>query len=124
MGDGAKSIVRAIEHMMKKVLRFLFGSIIADIFMLIGVVLLGLTLYFGVNPVEATVVHPLIRGTWFHMLLLVTTMPPLVVLLFAGDSIVGLVLMFFVQLCVFSVLGRILAFLFSFVVQHKSDNSS
>ncbi len=63
--------------------------------MLIGVVLLSLTLYFGVNPVEATVVHPLIRGTWFHMLLLVTTMPPLVVLLFAGDSIVGLVVMFF-----------------------------
>ncbi len=108
---------------MKKVLRFLFGSITADIFMLIGVVLLGLTLYFGVNPVEATVVHPLIRGTWFHMLLLVTTMPPLVVLLFAGDSIVGLVLMFFVQLCVFSALGRILAFLFSFVGRHKSNKS-
>lgn len=110
--------------MMKKVLLFLFGSVTADIFMLIGVVLLSLTLYFGVNPVEATVVHPFIRGTWFHMLLLVTTMPALVVLMFAGDSIVGLVLMFFVQLCVFSTLGRILAFLFSFVAQHKSKNSS
>ena len=92
--------------------------------MLIGVVLLGLALYFGVNPVEASVVHPLVRGTWFHMVLLVTTMPALVVLMFAGDSIVGLALMFLVQLCVFWTLGRMLAFLFSFDSQHHSTNSS
>jgi len=110
--------------MTKKVLPFLFGSVTADVFMLIGAVLLGLALYFGVNPVEATVVHPLIRGTWFHMLLLVVTMPALVVLMFAGDSIVGLVLMFFVQLCVFWTLGRILVFLFSFAAQRRSKNSS
>ena len=92
--------------------------------MLIGVALLGLTLYFGVNPVEATVVHPSIRGTWFHMILLVTTMPALVVLMFGEGSIVGFVLAFFVQLCVFWTLGRIFSFLFSFVVQHKSNNSN
>lgn len=109
---------------MKKVLGFFFGSVTANILMLIGIVLLSLTLYFGVNPVEATVVHPLIRGTWFHMFLLVTTMPALVVLMFAGDSILGLVLMFFVQLCVFLALGRVLAFLFSFVAQQNGKNSS
>ena len=103
--------------MMKKVLRFLFGSIAADIGMFIGVVLLILTLYFGVNPVEATVVHPLIRGTWFHMLLLITTMPALLVLFIAGDMIAGFALMFFVQICVFWVLGRILTFLFSIFTQ-------
>ncbi len=99
---------------MKNVLRFIFGSVTADIFMLIGVVLLGLALYFGVNPVEASVVHTLIRGTWFHMLLLVATMPALVILIFAGDSIIFLVVMFVVQLCVFFALGRSFAFLFSF----------
>ena len=123
-GIQLSSPVGTIEDMMKKVLRFLFGSVTVDIFMLIGVVLLGLTLYFGVNPVEATVVHPLVRGTWFHMLLLVTTMPALVVLFLAGDMIVGFALMFFVQICVFWVFGRILAFLFSFVAQHKGKNSS
>jgi len=104
---------------MKKVLRFLFGSITVNISMFIGIALLILTLYFEVNPVEATVVHPLIRGTWFHMLLLITTMPALLVLFLTGDIISGFALMFFVQICVFWVLGRISAFLFSVFTQNK-----
>ena len=97
---------------MKNVLQFCFGNVTADISMFIGVVLLSLTLYFGVNPVEASVVDPLIRGTWFHMLLLVMTMPALIVWIFIGDSTVGLVVVFFVQLCTYMALGRFLDFLF------------
>ena len=108
---------------MKKVLQFLFDSITVDIFMFMGVVLLGLTLYFGVNPVEATVVDPLIRGTWLHMLLLITTMPALLVLFIAGDMIAGFALVFFVQICVFGVLGRILTFLFSVFTQKDNESS-
>ena len=92
-----------------------------DIFMFIGVVLLCLTLYFGVNPVEATVVDPLIRGTWFHMLLFITTMPALLVLFIAGDMIAGFVLMFFAQICVFWAFGRISLFLFSVFTQKDTE---
>lgn len=108
----------------KKVLRLLSGSITADIFMLIGGALLGLTLYFGVNPVEAMVVDPLIRGTWFHMLLLVTTMPALIIMMFVGDTWVAFVLMFIVQIVVFLLLGRGFAFVFSIVGRHKNKKSS
>ena len=109
---------------MKRVWRFLFGSVTADILMLIGVVLLGVSLHFRVNAVEVMVVDPSIRGTWFHMLLLITTMPALMVLLFAGYGIVAHVLAFFVQFCLFLALGRLLAFLLSIVVQQKSNKSS
>ena len=110
------------DHMMKKILFFLFGSVAANIFMIIGVLLLGLALYLGVNPAEASVVHPLVRGTWIHMFLLVTTIPALMALLIAGDGIVGLTLMVLIQICVFWTLGRIWALLFSSVAQHKSKN--
>ena len=106
---------------MKKVLRFLFGNITVDIFMLMGVFLLCLTLYFGVNPVEATVVDPMIRGTWFHMLLFITTIPALLVLFIAGDMIAGFALMFFVQICVFWTVGRIFVFLFAVFTQKDTE---
>jgi hypothetical protein len=106
---------------MKKVLRFLFGSITVDIFMFIGVVLLCLTLYFGVNPVEFTVVDPSIRGTWFHILLFITTIPALLVIFIAGDMIAGFALMFFIQICVFWMFGRILVFLFSVFTQKDTE---
>ena len=91
--------------MTKEILLFIFGSAAANIFMIIGVVLLGLTLYFGVNPADGSVVDPLVRGTWIHIFLFVTTMPALMILLIAGDGIVGFALKFFIQTCVFWTLG-------------------
>jgi len=42
---------------------------------LTGAILLALTLFFNVNPVEGSVVNDAIRGTPLHYVLLVTTMP-------------------------------------------------
>ena len=92
--------------------------------MIIGVALLGLTLYFGVNPAEYSVVDPLVRGTWIHMFLFVTTMPALMVLLVAGDGIVGYALMFFIQACVFWTLGKIWALLVSSITRPRKQNGS
>ena len=92
--------------------------------MIIGVLLLCLTLYFGVNPADASVVNPLVRGTWIHLILFVTTIPALTVLLVAGDGIVGFALMFFIQTCVFWTLGRVWALLFSAIAQQKKKNGN
>ncbi len=108
-----------IDHMMKKIFIFLFGNVVSNSFMIIGVLLLCLALYFEVNPVEASVVNPLIRGSWIHIFLFVTTMPALMVLLIAGDGIVSLALMFLIQMGVFWSMGRISALLFSFIGQRK-----
>lgn len=105
-------------------LMFIFGSAAANIFMIIGVALLGLTLYFGVNPAEYSVVDPLVRGTWIHIFLFVATMPALTVLLVAGDGIVGYALMFFIQACVFWTLGKLWALLFSSIAQLKKQNGN
>jgi hypothetical protein len=106
--------------MTKRILLFIFGSTATNIFMIIGVLLLGLTLNFGVNPADGSAVDPLVRGTWIHIFLYVTTMPALMVLLVAGDGIVGFALMFFIQICVFWTLGKIWALLWSAIAQQKS----
>jgi HAMP domain-containing protein len=79
---------------------------------------------FGVNPAEFSVVNPLVRGTWIHIFLFVTTIPALMVMLVAGDGIVGFALMFFIQTCVFWTLGRVWALLFSSIAQQKRKNGS
>jgi hypothetical protein len=112
------------DDMTKKILLFIFGSAAANIFMIIGVVLLGLTLNFAVNPADGSVVDPLVRGTWIHIFLFVTTMPALMVLLVAGDGIVGFTLMFFIQICVFWTLGKILALFLSFITQQEKQNGN
>jgi hypothetical protein len=109
--------------MTKKILQFIFGSSAANIFMAVGLALLGLAIYFGVNPADGSAVNPLVRGTWIHLFLLSATIPAQMVLLFAGDGIVGFVLMFSVQLCVFWTLGRILVLLFSsLAARHTKKN--
>jgi hypothetical protein len=118
------SFVGGVGGMAKKTLLFIFGSAAANIFMIIGVVLLGLTLYFGVNPADGSVVNALVRGTWIHIFLFVTTIPALVVMLVAGDGIVAFSLMFLIQTCVFWTLGRVWVLLFSFIAQQKGKNGS
>jgi hypothetical protein len=105
--------------MTKRILLFIFGSAAVLIFIIIGLVLLGLALHFGVNPADGSVVDPLVRGTWIHIFLFVTTIPALMVLLVAGDGIVGIALMCSIQTCVFWTLGKIWALLWSSITQQK-----
>ena len=53
----------------------------------LGALLLSLTLYFRVNPVEGSVVDERVVGSFFHYVLLVTTMPAWI----AGALIAGAV---------------------------------
>lgn len=103
--------------MTNKFAMLIFGNVVVNIFVIVGVVLLGLNLYFGVNPADGSAVDSLIRGTWIHIALFITTMPALVVLLVAGDGIAGFVLMFFIQICVFWSLGKLLTLMLSFIRQ-------
>jgi hypothetical protein len=119
-----EAILVRCRTLKSETLMFIFGSAAANIFMIIGVALLGLTLYFGVNPAEYSVVDPLVRGTWIHIFLFVTTMPALTVLLVAGDGIVGYALMFSIQACVFWTLGKLWALLFSSIAQLKKQNGN
>lgn len=108
--------------MIRKIMLLIFGNAIANIFMITGAVLFGLTLYLGINPAEGSVVNPLVRDTWIHTFLFIATIPALAVMLVAGDGIIGLALMFFSQTCVFWVLGRLSALLFSSIAQQKRKN--
>lgn len=92
--------------MMKKIGLFIFGSTAANIFMAVGVVLLGAAHYFGVNPADGSAVDPAIRGTWIHMALFIASAPGLLILLFAGDGIGGIALMILSQVIVYWTLGK------------------
>ncbi len=105
--------------MIRKIMLLIFGNAITNIFMIIGLVLFCLTLYFGINPAESSVVDPLVRGTWIHIFLFIATIPALAVMLAAGDGIVGFALMVFSQACVFWILGRLSSLLFSSIAQQK-----
>jgi hypothetical protein len=105
--------------MIRKIVPLIFGSAITNICMIIGVVFFCLTLYFGINPAEGSVVNPLVRGTWIHIFLFIATLPALSLMLVAGDGIVGYALMVFSQVCVFWIFGRLLSLLFSAVAQQK-----
>ena len=61
--------------MLRKTLRFLVGERIVRVFLIAGVILLFLTLWLGVNPIEGSVVDRRIAGTPFHWILFVATMP-------------------------------------------------
>ena len=101
-----------------------FGNAMTNIFMIFGVVFLCLTLYFGINPAESSIVDPLVSGTWIHIFLFITTIPALMVMLVGGHGIVGFALMFFLQTCAFWILGRLLSLLLSSIAQQKSNKNS
>jgi hypothetical protein len=108
--------------MLKKIPPLIFGSRAANIFMIIGVVLLCLTLYFGINPAEGSVVDPLVRGTWAHKFLFFASLTAMMVMLFVGDGIIGIALMFLLQIGVYWGLGKIGVLLFSPVAKPKRKN--
>ena len=97
--------------MLKRILQFVFGSTTANIFMIAGVVLLGVALHFGINPADGSAVDPRLHETWILIFLFITTIPAMFMMIVAGDGIVGYALMYLLQVCVFWSLGRLLAFL-------------
>jgi len=76
---------------------FIFGSAITNISMIIGMVLLVLALYLGINPADGSAVNHLVRETWISIFLFVTTIPAMATMLVAGDGIAGFALMFSIQ---------------------------
>lgn len=117
--NGIKGI---LDYMMQKIMSTIFGNAITNIFMIIGVALFCLTIYFDINPAESSIVDPLVRGTWIHIFIFITTIPALTVMLVGGDGIVGFALMVFSQICVFWILGRISSLLFAAIIQQKKKN--
>lgn len=78
----------------------------------IGLLLMALTVYFRVNPVEGSVVHESIRGTAVHYLLLMTTMPAYIAGMLVGNAAwISYVLMFTVQAVLYACLGLLLRFI-------------
>ncbi len=76
---------------------------------LAGVILLSLTLFFRVNPVEGSVVDEKILGTPFHFFLLCTTMPAWIAGVVVGfTTFMSFPLMFLFQIIIFTFLGLLL----------------
>ena len=101
---------------LNKLVKSLFADAFAVVLEIIGVILLVLTLVFGVNPFEGSVVNDAIRGTAFHWILFVTTMPAFIAGCIVGMGTVlayPLVFVFQIILCWF--LGKVLRFLFNAV---------
>jgi len=92
---------------MKKICSLKFVMI--GFFIGLGALLMSLTLYFRVNPVEGSVVDERVMGSLFHYVLLATTMPAWI----AGALIAGavwplaVVLMYIIQAVLYAMLGWI-----------------
>jgi hypothetical protein len=91
----------------------IFRKIVCDPYVIVsvcvGVVLMALTLYFRVNPAEGSVVDEAVRGTWFHYVLMVTTMPAYIAGLVLGPFLkVFIPIVFVVQIILYTVLGLLL----------------
>jgi len=105
----------------KNTFRFVFGSVTANISMVVGIALLVLALNLGINPADGSAVNPLVRGTWIAIFLFLATIPAMAAMLFAGDGIVGFALMFFLQTAMFWALGRVVVCLLSAMVQQNKN---
>ena len=84
-----------------------------------GVILLTLTLFFRVNPVEGSVVNESILGTFFHYILLFTTMPAWIAGIFIGfATCLSFPLMFLFQIIIFTFLGLLLRLVHRGIKRH------
>lgn len=74
-----------------------------------GAILLMFTLLFRVNPAECSVVNEAICGTFFHYILLFTTMPAWIAGVIVGlGTPLSYPLMFLFQAIIFTLLGLLL----------------
>ena len=95
--------------MRKETVRKIVCDLYVIVLVLMSVVLMALTLYFRVNPVEGSVVDEAICGKPFHYVLLITTMPAWIAGVFLGGvSILSYPLMFIIQIAIYTGLGILL----------------
>ena len=88
---------------------------------LTGIVLMALTLLFRVNPVEGSVVHNAVRGTMFHYVLLVTTMPAWIAGIFLSRAgISPYPVMFIFQIILYVIIGLVLRWIAHKISRRRS----
>ena len=98
----------------RRVVNLAFGDPVADIFIVIGALLLGLALHFGVNPADGSVVDASVRDTWIPGFLFIGTLPAMAAMFVAPGGVIGITLMFSVQAVAYWALGRAVSWMFSF----------
>ena len=77
---------------------------------IIGLALMGLTLYFNINPVEGSVVPEYIQGTVFHIFLFITSMPAWIAGLMVS-SVIPIpfqVMACIIQIFLYGIIGKII----------------
>ena len=117
----------ATNGFLNKLIKSLFTDAFAVVLEIIGVILLVLTLVFGVNPLEGSVVNDAIAGTAFHWILFVTTMPAFIAGCIVGMwTVLSFPLMFVFQIILCWFLGKVIRFLFKtilrpLVYKHKTQ---
>ncbi|MHC4658001.1 MAG: hypothetical protein ACYS83_02335 [Planctomycetota bacterium] len=99
--------------MLKRFIKWLFTDWVAAVLMIAGSILLALTLRYGVNPFEFTVVDEDILGTPLHYVLFITTVPAWIAGVVIGCSLLGWegmflpgLFMFIVQVLLYGFLGK------------------
>ena len=108
--------------MSKQTLRKIVCDPYVGVSVFVGVVLMALTLYYRVNPVEGSVVNEAVRGTWFHYVLMVTTMPAYITgLVLAPFLKVFVPAVFIVQIILYTCLGLLLRLIICTI--HRSDRT-
>jgi hypothetical protein len=101
-----RSAAANIDLKMNHVLRNVFADPVAVAFAVVGVLLLGVALHFGVNPADGSVVDASIRETWIPIALFIASLPAMAVMFLTGGGVIGLPLMYLAQIIVYWGLGR------------------
>ena len=104
------------KRMLRKIVcdPYVLGSVFT------GIVLMALTLYYRVNPVEGSVVNEAVRGTWLHYVLMITTMPAYIAgLVLASFLKVFVPAVFIVQIILYTGLGLLLRLIHRLVFPRK-----
>jgi hypothetical protein len=109
---------------MTRFLRLVFSDAIADGFMVVGAVLLVVALRLGVNPADGSVVDASVRGTWIPVFLFFATLPAMATMFVTAGGVIGLPLMFLVQLSTYWLLGRGVSWLLSVGSRTEAEGSS
>lgn len=94
---------------MRRIANLAFGDPAADVFIVVGALLLVLALHFGVNPADGSVVDPSVRDTWIPAFLFIATLPAMAAMFVAPGGVVGWTVMFSVQAMTNWTLGRLVS---------------
>lgn len=107
---------------MKRFAGILFGSTVANVLMVVGVVLLGFAVHLGVNPVDGSVVDSSVRDTWIPIFLFLAAAPAMAVMFVAGGGVIGFPLMYLAQIFAYWAVGRGVALFFRCVYPNRGSD--